>query len=396
MVDKYEKAFLHQIFSYNTLMRKFAVFLAASLLTFLLFATAMSVAAVITFTPANLKKWLKDSNVYATAIDNVFKANTKLNTDSSGGSVNLQDPIIQGAIKKTFNPQLLQSGAENIIDGTNQWLTGKATLPTFDVDLTAAKTSLAQQLGGYALQRFSSLPLCTTATPLPTSDDILDATCRPAGYNPAPQVQQLVANVQTSKDFLANPHITAMTVTSNDANGQPQSVFVKAKNAPRAYKWAQRSPIILGILALLSGVLVIFISITKRKGLRVVATSSAIVGGLLLLAMWGASEGFHKLNVHIQATKNDSGIDYKITVLKISDSIRQGLSHTLVEFGIGFIVLAVIIFVVLFFTRSKTLKTGHSDDKKPPAPKEEEKKPEEAPVARPKPPVLVQARIPSI
>jgi hypothetical protein len=379
------------------MLRKFLVFLAASLLTFLLFATALSTAIILTFTPANLKTWLKDSNVYNTAVDTVLTQNKTLNTNDSSGGISLQDPVIQGAIKKTFSPVLLQSSTENIIDGTNQWLTGKVALPNFSVDLSAAKTSLAQQLGGYAQQKYVSLPPCTAVTPLPTNDTILDATCKPAGYNPAPQIQQLVSNVATSKDFLKDPLITANTLTTNNSSGQPESVFTKARRVPKAYQWARRSPIIFGILSIVIVIMIVFMSVSKRYGLRRVGISAFSVGILLLLAMWSASEGFHKINEQVtkQAANNTTGISYQGTIIKILDIIRGNLTHTLVEFGIGFIAAAVILFIILFVTRPKTPKTGPKQESDTPSPESEDKKPEE-PVLTPKPPVLVQSRIPSI
>ena len=142
-------------------MRKFAVFIAATFLSLLLFMTITATATVVVITPAHIKTWLHDSNFYDTFVDNLLSQSKTLNKDSGNSSDNpLDDPGVQAAAKKALTPAVLQSTAEQIIDGITPWLEGKVSKPTFSVDLSSIKASLADNIGAYARTRYASLPLC--------------------------------------------------------------------------------------------------------------------------------------------------------------------------------------------------------------------------------------------
>src|SRR3989344_1871912 len=141
---------------YNTLMlRRFLVFLAASGLTLLLILTATIAILDLTFTPGNVKKWLKGSAVYSTVTDNILKQSQDALAKSTDGSQSpLNQPEIQAAVKDAFSPAFLQTSTENFIDGLTPWLNGKTAKPTFSIDVSSAKTKFIESLANYARNRY--------------------------------------------------------------------------------------------------------------------------------------------------------------------------------------------------------------------------------------------------
>src|SRR4051794_17663335 len=120
-------------------MRKFMVFMASSVLLFLLFATATTSIVVLTVTPNHLKQWLKSSNVYETVVDTLIKqGQTAVDKSTESGS-DSSSVYVQTAIKKAATPEFLQTSTEQLIDGTTPWLEGKSPQPTFAIDVSAVK-----------------------------------------------------------------------------------------------------------------------------------------------------------------------------------------------------------------------------------------------------------------
>src|SRR5262245_21264433 len=121
-------------------MRKFLVFVASSVLLFLLFMTVVSSVLVLTFTPAHIKQWLKNGNVYSVIIDNLTKqGRTSVAETSADGSTQDNSTDLKAAIKKTVTPQFLQTSTEQLIDGVTPWLQGKTAQPAFAIDVRTVK-----------------------------------------------------------------------------------------------------------------------------------------------------------------------------------------------------------------------------------------------------------------
>jgi hypothetical protein len=163
--------------------RKALLVLATAILPALLFAAAVDIGVLhIVGSPAPIKKILSKSGIYGSAVDQVLHENQKVS--ANGNEVSLTDPAIKAAAQKSFSPKVVQDTTEKIIDGTYDWLSGKSSQPTFNVDLSAAKATFASNVGAAATERASTLPVCPGRT-LPSTTDPLNITCVPRGITPA-------------------------------------------------------------------------------------------------------------------------------------------------------------------------------------------------------------------
>jgi hypothetical protein len=113
------------------------------------------------------------------------------------------------------------------------------------------------------------------------------------------QVQKLVQDVLSNKDFLAQNQLTADTTNLGEEDKQPppggqpdqpqapqqptQPWYQNARKLPILYRWMQRGPWLLSLLAMLIGVGVVFAASTKRKGLQHLAISLFMSSLLLAL-----------------------------------------------------------------------------------------------------------------
>ena len=360
--------------------RKFLVFVAASSLTFLLYTTAFNTAAIVAFTPAHLKTWLRQSHVYDTIVDNILSQSKGSLAKSSGGDQSVADqPAVKEAAKKAFNPQFLQNTSEQFIDGVTPWLEGKSPQPTFAIDIAGAKKAFAQNIADYARTRYAGLPVCPKGQ-VPNTSDILSVDCRVPGIAIDAQIQQTTNDLTNSKDFLPDATFTASNLTTGQGTDK-KPLFDQLKNVPKGYSWAHRTPYILGGLALLAIGVIVLASTERRKGVRRVATSLTIAGGGLLISLWLVGFGERKLETHIiQTPSASSGL--QSTGLALLKEVQHSLSSTLVVFITVFLAVAVSLAIYLFITRSKEPKERADESTKDSDSSTKPKTPPEKPPAK--------------
>jgi hypothetical protein len=116
-------------------LRKMLLVLVAAALPFLLFATAFDFGIYnVVGKPKPVKKILSDSGIYGSVVS---QALNQAKTTSNGTSqVSLLDPEIKKAAEESFNPQVVQTSSEKVIDGIYDWLGGKSAQPDISVDLS--------------------------------------------------------------------------------------------------------------------------------------------------------------------------------------------------------------------------------------------------------------------
>jgi hypothetical protein len=261
--------------------RKALLVLVGTALPILLFATAFDFGVLhVVGSPTPVKKILSDSGIYNSVVSSALDQAKKSST--GGSEVSLTDPSIKKAAEDSFNPQVIQGSTEKVIDGVYDWLDGKTTQPDFNVDLSKVKTTFAQKVGQAAQTKAATLPACTTP---PTTADPFAATCLPPGVTPAQVGEQAKNDVLSGQGFLEHPNITASSVKSS---GNNQSVFDdKLKDTPKQYQRFKKTPLILAVLTVLAILAIIFLSVTRRRGLRHVGITMSVVGIFMLLFAWG-------------------------------------------------------------------------------------------------------------
>lgn len=339
-------------------MRKFAVFLAGTLLLFLLYTTVTASVTVLTFTPGHLKKWLHDGNVYNTIIDSLTKqGQTAVAATAADDTANNNGEEVKAAIKQAVTPAFLQQSTEQFIDGTTPWLEGKTTQPTFNIDVSSVKQTFIQQLADQARAKYAALPVCARGQ-TPDTSDIFNVSCQVPGVSIEPQIQQAIQDFNANKDFLPNATINPTNLESNDS-GQQKPVFEQLHNVPTYYKWAHILPYILGTLAIISALVIIFASSERRTGVRRVMIALASTGIILLLTVMVSTYGVNKAQDHIAKSAGPDTVvqNSAVQVIKL---VQHDINRNIIIFAAVFLVLAAGLLVYLLFTRPKAPHTPDS------------------------------------
>src|SRR3989344_1612446 len=192
--------------------------------------------------------------------------------------------------------------------------------------------------------------------PEPAADtDILSISCQSPRFNFEAGVQKVQSDLVNSKDFLPNATINSDNVTSGEGANK-QLLFDKLKNVPKVYRWAQISPIILGVLSLISVAVVVFLSTDRRKGIRRVAITFLTSGAIILLIIWLMAKGFAKASEEItkQASTDTTTLTISSPFTSRLHTVQKAKNQPLLMFGIAFVALALGGIGYLLFTKSKT------------------------------------------
>ena len=179
------------------------------------------------------------------------------------------------------------------------------------------------------------------------------ATCRPANIAPETIGAQVTQNLSSSGDFLSDPVITANTV-SPQKDQQQEPYYQKLSHLPKAYRFGQMLPFILGGLSLLAAIAIIFACRPRRTGFRNVGIVLLIAGLSLVALKFFADLAFHRVENHIFNDASVGQLQHSLT--DFAHRIETSMVKTDLWFGIGFILLAALLFIVLGATRSKDSK----------------------------------------
>lgn len=331
------------------------------LLSVVMLVSLVGMAIAIGFThafshPAKLESWLADSKLYdhliAAALDQSQKSG---NDNGSSGTVSLSDPAVKQAAEKAFSPQLLQNSVGTLLDSNYAWLSGKTAKPGFSIDLSKAKLGFAQSVGQASATYLAGLPVCspTQLAQIPIPLDPLTASCRPAALDPKVEGASVTQEINNSGDFLSDPVITASTLNQNQKSNQSQPYYQKLSYAPRAYKLGLKLPWILGALALLSILGIVFIAPQRRRGLRRVAIVLLEASLILLLVKFVADTLVNRSEDKIIRGNTLAG-QLKQPISYLLHKLESQLVQPDLWFGIAFLLIALLIFIALFRTRKST------------------------------------------
>lgn len=264
-------------------LRRFLLILLTPLFVILLFSTAIDWGFVSTAgNSGSVKTILAKSGVYSSITPSLLDQAKTI--QANGIIIPLDNSEVRAAANQVFSSQLYQNNTEGAVDSIYAWLEGKTPSPNFKVDFAAAKVDFANNLSQKVQQRLSSLPRCSTPT---TSFDYFNATCLPAGVDPATVAIQVKNSVLSGSGFLDKPLLTAGDIKSSNN----KSVFAdQLKDTPKQFQNAKKSPYILAVLSVVTGLAIIFLSSTKRKGVRHVSIVLLLVGVFMLAFAWAENK----------------------------------------------------------------------------------------------------------
>lgn len=312
--------------------------------------------------PEQIKTWLTESKIYDNAVSAVLNS-TQEDKDKTGsdGSISLKDPIVQKAAQEAFSPEVVKVSVNTFIDSNYAWLSGKTATPEFKIDLTQAKEDFATKVGTAVQTRLAGLTVCTAEqqAQLQIPVNVMTVTCRPATLDPATEGARIAQEIRSS-DFLTNPVLTADTL-ARDPKSTAKPYYVTVAKAPQVYQAAQKAPAVLALIALISALLIIFIASPRRKGWRRIASVLLVAGILLIASKFAAELGVSR--IQREAANSKSVISQlKQPTNDLVDHVASKLTETNLYFGIGYVTLAIIIYIVLRKTKEGS---GKSKPKKP-------------------------------
>lgn len=267
------------------ILKGIAIYLSSAFLVLVLFMLAyFTVFATVTANPDKVKGIISQSGIYPKVTPVVLENLTKPVQGEGQGvqpdELPLQNEMVKNAAIKVFDPQFVQTNLESAIDGTYTWLNGQAPKPAFNIDLAGAKSRFAQELADEAGARVEMLPLCTLQQQRELQEtDLLSLPCKPRNVNIEVLKAEFISSVNNDENFLKETNVSAENL--KDESGK--STLDNYKDLPKAFQLGKDLPYILGVIALILGAVIVFLSETKREGLKKLFKIFLITGVFVVL-----------------------------------------------------------------------------------------------------------------
>jgi hypothetical protein len=330
-------------------------------------------------TSDNIKTWLAESKIYDKALNAVLDA-TQEQSNKNGGdqSISLTDSVVKQAATEAFSPQLLQNSVNSFIDANYAWLSGKTATPEFKIDLSNAKDDFATKIGNAVQTRLTGLTACTPAqeTQLQLPVDVMTVTCRPPNLDPKTEGARVANEIRIS-EFLSKPVITADSLAHDQSNTSSKPYYVQLSKAPAIFQFQQKAPYVLAGVVLLTSLAIVTIAPERRMGWRRIGSVSLTAGTLLVVSKFIGDIGVNRLEDQISTSKTVIS-QLRQPGVELLKHIQSQVVQINFYFGIAFIVIALIIYAVLFKTKEKNTKL-----ETPKAPTIDDDEPTPAPAPRP-------------
>ena len=254
-------------------LRRFSIIAVTSLLRLsLFFGVSLAAAIVVVGHPGHIEHTLSSTGTYKQLVPSVLQTLGSASHDSGG--IPFKDPGVQKIVNESLPPQVIQTSAESVINGTYGWLGGKTLHPLFRVDLTKNRELVTENLTAYAFNRLAQQPLCATQ---PETVDPFTAQCLPRNYDIHEERSAFASEI--------NALFPKTVFTANDlprfAGGK--SIAHDFPQAARLYRLALAGPWLLGALFVVLSVLLMLLCCSVRKGWKLLA--SVIISSGVALAV---------------------------------------------------------------------------------------------------------------
>jgi hypothetical protein len=302
-------------------------------------------------TPTPIKQALKSSGIYQSivgnALDQAQKDQQQQGSSGSETQIPVSDPQVRKIIGDAFPPSFLQKETESVIDSFYTWVNGKTPTLQFHLDLTEAKTRLANGVQQYAQAHLNSLPPCP-ANNIPSDVDPFSATCVPKGVDTA-AIAAKARDQIIGGDFLKDPNFSADTIKTNNGKTLQQQV----NKVPVAYKRGVQTMYGFGILAVLFGVAVVFLSAYRRGGIRKVAITAIVVGAVSAALAWAVGVVFHAASARLAAQNHTTSQPLQRQATDLVETLIRDMRNQWVIYGLVLVAAGIITLVVLKLTLPK-------------------------------------------
>jgi hypothetical protein len=346
--------------------RHIVVYLLSIILLISLLGASLATSSQVTLThPTKIENWLNQSDIYPNLQQYIAQqAQTSITESVTGGS-SIGSSVIQQAIQSSFSQTLLQQSVSQFISGNYSWLEGKTAAPNFKIDLSGPKTQFGTQVAQAAvLNHISSLAACTPAqTAQLQSANPLLLSCRPTGISLQTEVEFVGQQLSNGGGFLNNSVITANTIGSGNNNGG-EPYFKKFAKVPKAYQLTQKLPWILIIVSFIAILGIIYADMKKRRGLRKVGIVVLISGLLLIIDKYVTNTVFNKVKGQAFSSINNGSLQQSL--ITFIHYIETEFVKINLWFGVGYVILALLILGTLLATRHRKPKPSSNTSKNAP------------------------------
>jgi hypothetical protein len=336
--------------------RQVFVYLFSIILLASLVGMALAISAQISLAhPNKIEGWLSQSNLYASLTSSLTNQAENAIANNVTGGVSISKTVVQKAAQSALPQSLLKQSAQAFVSSNYAWLEGKTSEPNFKIDLSDAKQQFATQVANNSvLAHLTGLPTCTAAQTLQLeSANPLLLSCLPAGVSPQFEASRVSQQLVNSSSFLSNPIITASTVSTKGLNGS-EPYYKKLAKLPKYYQLAQKLPWALGILSILSLLIIIFCSRSKRIGVRRLSIVLMISGVLLVADKFATDVAFNKLKGRLFTHTDNHQVQQSL--LAFAHYVEAEIAKIDLLIGIAYIILAIILFCILILTRHRRPK----------------------------------------
>ncbi|MDQ3123185.1 MAG: hypothetical protein M3Q14_00660 [bacterium] len=259
--------------------------LAVGFLAMVLFGSSLGMAwadvAARTFRNREVvKEWLEESDFYDSITPAVLE-NVDIPKGENGDHLPIDDPKLQKKLNSVLDEKYLRDNTGTVLDGMYDWLEGNTDQPDFSINLGDTRRKLAAAIGDYAGERAADLPACKS---IPKDTNPLTLTCLPKGTSPKTVAASAEAELLKNKDFLSESTLTAEDLVGEGQENPADSVNSSSGNSARSlYKLGGYGNLVLGAIALLSALGIIFLSSSRTIGMRragITLISSAVLLGI--------------------------------------------------------------------------------------------------------------------
>lgn len=329
--------------------RKLTLFIAAFMLRSSLFLGFTLLAVVLVLTNREtIKNTLISTDVYDRFSQSAIEESKK-KLGSDPNALPLDNSEIVAVIKASLDKTSLRAAAETIIDASYDWLEGKKPRLEFSVDVSKNREILALGISNTAIERLANLPPCVG---VPSETNIFKITCNPVGVDLAEERLEIYNTILDEGFIFPDKQITEdALLKSADGKGISETY----PNAPTYYTLLKVLPWILLGTALFSAAVLIRLSRTRRKGLKVIATSLLGTGIVLAITPILYRYILPAIGVSLPGSSRTSEESFAAITNNITSQLYSTFNGVLINIAIQVIAAGVMLLLI-----TKLLKNSKS------------------------------------
>ncbi len=294
--------------------------------------------------PAEIKKIAKEEGVYA-SISRAVSGAVVGSLESSQQVSSLPKSVVATASEKAFSPRDIQAKGDKLIDDGYGWLNGEKASFSPQVDIESNKKVLAESLAQEMSETLVSKPVCTyeqlSTLRVDNLAAISSAPCQPQGFDVSSLTilfMEDITGLQSNNAALTQVPLLASTQPTPRSN---EKSVLSDVSIPKIFQVLKSGfyIVLLVVFLCIGSMYLLLKDIPKWR--RMIA-KPLLVSGVLLVAYALIVQWLLRQNLLSKLTMGAEGGTAQSIIRPFADI---GIQVNLI-FGIGFIVCAVVLFVI--------------------------------------------------